>query len=410
MAKKADVGKARKKVPRSSWLWGFSCEFLLVKDILDMNVPQLMKELDFGLFLKMYERDFDTTFATLLKLLESLGIYDHFYPWPVLGIEDGYYPNIRTVDKFQAMIERIMAWYGDNHFPAPPYILVDIEPDVDPERFKNSEALRASRGLIKLDKDGKIIPVDPVKSNAEVKAEKSGKQQKGGGIMNVVGRLLDQIDEMSEERYKIASAKFQRLVDTMHAHGTKALCVALPITFSDLKDGKNLLQDFLATPIQSVEWDWINYMVFAEYAHAILAHDDFVHLTYTYARDFVAHHGDKASICLGTTGFGKQFHQTDPALYLQEFNACLAAGVNKLGIFCLENILALGEDEFRKFCQAVNKADGTFDPDPERLELAWKIRRLWEAVDDAVAPLLVQLVKSGRAMQLVQKFASGALK
>nr|MDO8118940.1 hypothetical protein [Candidatus Sigynarchaeota archaeon] len=130
------AGRATGKVPRASWFWGFSCEFLMVKDILDLKVAGLMKEYDFGLFLKMYEKDFDASFAELMKKLETLEIEDHFYPWPVLPIEDGYYPNINTVDKFSKMVERMLDWYTANGFRLPAYVLVDIEPDVDADKFR----------------------------------------------------------------------------------------------------------------------------------------------------------------------------------------------------------------------------------------------------------------------------------
>nr|MDO8114693.1 hypothetical protein [Candidatus Sigynarchaeota archaeon] len=398
------------KLPRSAWRWGFSCEFLLVQDILDLKVPELMKECNFGLFLKIYEHDFDTTYAKLLAKLKQLGIYDHFYPWPVLSLEDGYYPNIHTVDKFEALINRIMAWYKKNKFQPPEYVLVDVEPDVDQERFKKNEELRKQRAFIKLDARGKIIPIDPVKSNAEAQAEakKAGKKQ-SPNIIAEVGKIVDKIDEMDDARFDAMTKRFQRLVNAMHEQGTKALCVALPITFSDLADGKNILQDFLTTPIQTVNWDMVNYMIFAEYTHAILEHDDFVHLVYSYCKDFAKQHGEKASICFGVTGFGKHFDQIDPALYLKEFNASLNAGVTQLGIFCLENILMLGEDKFKEFCTLLDTADGSFEPDPEKLEFAMLIRKMWEAVDAGVAPLLKQLVKSGRAMQLIQNFTKGGI-
>ena len=51
MTKRSPAEKVKKMVPRSTWMWGFSCEFLLPKDMIDLKVPELMKELNFGLFL-----------------------------------------------------------------------------------------------------------------------------------------------------------------------------------------------------------------------------------------------------------------------------------------------------------------------------------------------------------------------
>ncbi|MBD3185967.1 hypothetical protein GF325_03980 [Candidatus Bathyarchaeota archaeon] len=410
-----DPLKDGKSVPRTAWQWGFSCEFLKVQDILDLGVPELMAEYDFGLFLKMYEEDFDDTYETLCHRLKELGIHDHFYPWPCLAVEKGYYPNINTVEAFTALMKRIMHWYTARGVPLPDYFLVDLEPDIDPARFEEAERLRAENRLLFRDDDGNItVPeVDGKDVLAKGREDKprngqaTRENKEGTDWMKLAGKLIDSIDEMDDARFMEASRKFQDLVDMMHERGTKALCVALPLTFDDLKDGKHLLQDFFTTPIHTVEWDMINYMIFTTPTRNLFDHDDYVHLCYSYCKSWHEMHGDRASVCFGITGFGRKLAQIDPGLYLEEFNAALATGVTKLGIFALENILMLGEAKCRKFLETVNAADGSFTPDPEKLEFARLVRDFWEGVDAFIAPLLIRIVKSGRAMEIIQKLAKG---
>ena len=396
----------KKIVPRDAWQWGLSCEFLKVEDILALEVPDLMKQYDFGLFLKMYEEDFDETYKKLLEKLIELDIFDHFFPWPCLSIDEGYYPNKHNVDAFTILIDRILDWYEEKNFPPPEYILVDLEPDINPERFEEAERLRAENRLIFQDNEGNICIPETEKETEEDVQRKEKEEKKGGGIMETVGKLIDGIDEMDEEEFMKASKKFQNLVNHMHNRGTKALCVALPMTFDDMKDGKHLLQDFFTTPIQTVKWDMFNYMIFTLPTKNIFAHEDYVHLVYSYCKDFLETHGEKASITFGITGFGKKMGQVNPELYVKEFNEALAAGVTKLGIFCLENVLMLGEKNYRAFFNTINTANGDFTPDEEKLKFANMVRRIFEGLD-YIAPALLHLVKSGRAMQLIQKAIGG---
>ena len=41
---------------------------------------------------------------TLILQLRERGIEDHLVPWPLLSIEDGYYPNEQTISKFHVLI------------------------------------------------------------------------------------------------------------------------------------------------------------------------------------------------------------------------------------------------------------------------------------------------------------------
>ena len=42
----------------------------------------------------------DDAFLEMMRTFRDYGVEDHFIPWPMVELENGYYPNTRTVDKF----------------------------------------------------------------------------------------------------------------------------------------------------------------------------------------------------------------------------------------------------------------------------------------------------------------------
>ncbi len=134
---------------RRKWQYGYSCEFLSPRDILNEGVPALMEEFDFGLFLKLSPRNLNEDLEALLKDLQDRGTYDHFYPWPLLSLADGYYPNEKTIGRFTKLVKTMMQWYADNNFPPPPQILLDIEPSPqNNQNFIQAEA-ESARSIIR---------------------------------------------------------------------------------------------------------------------------------------------------------------------------------------------------------------------------------------------------------------------
>ncbi|MHA1731102.1 MAG: hypothetical protein ACTSU5_04130 [Promethearchaeota archaeon] len=397
--------------------YGFSCEFLDPAEILRQGVPRMMKEHEFGLFLKVFDDGLDEDYKKLLQALVDNDVYEQFFPWPLLKVEDGYYPNELTVDKFRVQVAKLLDWTKENGFDAPPYILVDLEPSTDPNEAKKAEELRKDQ-LKKLRDD--IDARKSAEGAARAARETLKKDEKSGGggpdVMSFVGKLIDMIDEnVDEARFMAASEKFNGLVEEMHDAGTKALAVALPQCFDDLKDGKHLIQDFMTVPVNTVDWDLINFMVFStdfvQKTKGIISHDEFLHLAYSYCRDFKEYYepkGTTPSICFGITNYGVQDTsaiQVDPKLYRREFDAAIAAGVDQLGIYALEGVLANADDP-EGFIMEVGSATGDFTPNAEGLELASNVRRIFEALD-YVAPVLKYLVDSGKVMQIIQAVAGG---
>lgn len=387
--------------------YGYSCEFLSPSQLLKKNVPKLMADHKFGVFLKVYDEGLTDEYKQLLKTLEDFGVYDQFIPWPLLPVKDGYYANTFSAKKFSAQVKRLLDWTAANAPRQPKYVLVDLEPPTDPAEATKAEAIRK----VQLEQGE-----DAAKKLKQQQA--AGAPAKGGfDAMKFVGKLIDMIDEnVDEPKFAAATATFDEMVDMMHGFGPKAIAVSLPYTFHDAKDKDSIIQQFMSCPVLSPKWDLVNYMTFAtdlvNGTKGIISHEDFLNLVYLWGKEFIQYHrkkGQEPSMCFGITSYGitdVKAIQTDPELYRQEFSAALSAGIKQLGIYALEGVLTL--EDPNHFFEVVGSAKPDFKPDPERQELAKMVFRLIEGVD-YIAPVLKYLVKSGKVMQIIQALGSNLL-
>ncbi len=372
----------------------FSCEFLTPKDILEKGVPQLLADTGVGLALRTMPKDLDgdSDFKAMLSVFKDLGIQQQFIPWPMLEVADGYYANVKTAAKFSAMMKKTLDWYCDNDFEAPLGVVIDLEPSTDPEEAKRAEAFR---------KEGK----------------KPEEKKKGLDIMSTVGKIIDKIDDsMDPAVFESGSREFTAMQDMMHGYGTRAIAVALPLAYEDIFDGKLLVQQFMTCPVTSVDWDMINIMVFnTDYVaptKGLISNEDFRHLIYAYGKEFIQKWGKlKPSITMGITNVGIadiRAVQVDPELYRLEASALLASGMVNTGIYALDGVLQ--QPDPKAWIETVKRAKASdFNPEPDRLEMAANIRRVFQAID-FIYPVGQYLVKSGKIMNLIQMITSGALK
>ena len=172
----------------------FSAEFLTPADVVNKKAVDLLAETDTYLSLKQsYEELQGNDFKNMLSQFRDLSIEDHFIPWPMLPLADGYYANEYSVEKFSDLVKKTLDWYADNNFEVPQAVLVDLEPPTDPKEVEKAEKIR--------------------------KGEITKEEKKKGGfdIMSVVGKIVDGIDENVEpERLEAAAHKFTEMQDMVH--------------------------------------------------------------------------------------------------------------------------------------------------------------------------------------------------
>lgn len=367
----------------------FSCEFLTPADMVRRKAVDVIADTGTMVCLRTLYKDLeDPSFTAMLDAFKDRGIGQSFLPWPMLDVKDGYYANEITVDKFAALVKRVLDWYCDHGYEIPQGIIVDLEPCTDPEEARKAEQVR-------------------------LEGKKEEPKKKDFDIMSFVGKLVDGIDEnVNPERFEAAAVKFGEMQDMMHGYGTKAIAVALPMAYEDIFDNRLLIQDFMTCPVTNVNWDMINFMIFnTDYVAAtkgIITNEEYRHLLYAYGKEFVQKWGaEKSSITLGITNVGiadTRAVQRDPELYRLEVGALLAAGMTNVGIYALDGVLDLPDP--RVWIETVKAGKASdFTPDPEKLETAAMVRRAFQALDYA-APILKHLVDTGKVMDIIRAFAS----
>ena len=243
-----------------------------------------MAETDTYLALKVSYEDLETpAYKALVEKFIERGIPNHLIPWPMLPVDDGYYANELTVNKFYDLVQKCLEWYKTNKYPYPLGIIIDLEPSTDPKEVKKAEEIRR-HGLTKTAKD------------VEASKDAPPKNQGGPDVLSIVGKIIDGIDEnVNPDRFAAAAKRFSEMQAMMHTYSDiKAIAVALPLAYEDIFDGKLLVQDFMTVPIThpNCDWDLINFMVFnTDYVAAtkgIISHEDYRHLIYNY--------GDRKSV------------------------------------------------------------------------------------------------------------------
>jgi hypothetical protein len=380
----------------------FSCEFLSPQTLLDKKAPELLAETDCYLALKVDFKDITSpSYEVLVKRFIELKIADHLLPWPMLPVEDGYYANELTADKFSDLVQSVLEWYKTHNFPYPLGIIIDLEPSTDPEAVKKAEEVRRL-GLTKTAKDLEKLPV----------SEKEPAKKQGLDIMSTAGKIIDMIDEnVNPDRFAKGASRFAKMQEMMHTYGDiKAIAVALPLAYEDIFDGKLMIQDFMTVPIThpNCRWDMINFMVFnTDYVAAtkgIVSNEDYRHLIYSYAKEFIEKWGaEKSSITLGITNVGIQdvrAVQLDPELYRLEVSAILAAGMEEAGIYALDGVLE--QSNPKEWIQTVKKAKATdFVVEPNRMEFIGHARKVLQILDQ-LTPTIKYLVESGKIMEILQ--------
>ncbi|MHA1518553.1 MAG: hypothetical protein ACTSRK_00085 [Promethearchaeota archaeon] len=375
----------------------FPVEFLTPSDLIEKGAVEILAKTDTYCSLRILPADLENEdFKLLLEKFRELDIEDHFIPWPLLDVEDGYYPNEISVDKFKDLIINLLEWYKTNGFKMPTGVLIDLEPPTDPKEAKKATKLREQR----------------MKTKSKLKQKLMWKRQKRKGAIGKLQTIKNLINtvktNINPKRFEESIPKFIEIQKIMHDYGTRAIAVALPLAYEDSFDGKFLIQDFMTVPVSGVDWDMINYMIFnTDYVAAskgIISHTDYQHLIYVYGKEFVEKFGpDRASITLGITNLGVtdiRAVQTDPKLYKMEASALLAAGIKDLGLYALDGILE--QKDPVKWIETVKEAKASdFKIDTEKILFVAEIRRLFRAVD-FLAPTLQYMVDSGRYKKLIQ--------
>ena len=224
--------------------------------------------------------------------------------WPLLRDDQGYWPSERNSAVYFERVTQILDDLSAQDI-SPPWLAVDLEPPLQQvDRLRHD--LRRPASLV---------------------------------------RML---------RKNLDAARFDESVRAYSAHiasvrerGPRTLAVTLPMAAHDLHDGRPLWQDLLEAPWSPLPWDRAGVMAYgsmvAGYSRGWLSHEDARALHYRLFVRTRRHFGPvRAHASLGITGTGKlgdePVYQDWRELSL-DVSAAMAAGIEDVGIFCLEGLV-----------------------------------------------------------------------
>ena len=225
--------------------------------------------------------------------------------WPLLSDAQGYWPSEDNAQVYFQRVEQLLSAL-EQQGATPAWLAVDLEPP-----------------LTQID----VLRHAPTPLHTKM------------------ARMLRQ--NLDAARFARSVQAFEAGVGQVRARGVRTLSVTLPLAAHDLRDGVPLWQDVFQTPWAGVSWDAAGIMAYGSmvsgYSRGLLSHDDARAMHYRLMRHVARAFGARAHASIGVTGVGKLGDEpvyTDPAQLGLDASAARAAGIEDLGIFCLEGVLA----------------------------------------------------------------------
>lgn len=230
--------------------------------------------------------------------------------WPLMSLEDGYWPSERNAAAWFAQTYDLLAEL-ERAGATPDWVAVDIEPPY-------GQASRLLRETLQ-------VPVAALELAAE---------------------------NMDLERFFSSRGVFHDGVAAIRGRGIRTLGVTSALAAHDLRDDIPLWQDMLETPWTRIPWDAAGIMAYgsivAGASRGVLSIEDARAIHQPLLGHLGRRFGARAHASLGVTGagiFGDEPAYSDPEDLSRDVAAALSAGIRDIAIFCLEGILAQGRPE-----------------------------------------------------------------
>ena len=287
-----------------------TAEYMTVEQLTDPKLLALLKKYDVMVAPCIRAGKLDENLDRLFDVYEENGLTLVF--WPLLPREQGLYLNKEHADDFLKYLDEIYAWAEKYNHPVQA-LIVDIEPP-----------------------------------NYQKGTDEAPEEKQGGGLG--IGPLIKALDKKSFEESK---AKFQAILDKLHAHGTIGISTALDLSVVDLMTGMSAWQDFQGGPTMAVDWDYVSFMHFGSNNYPLLHKvfglnwDDCRYLTYRIGQIIYSKYGDRVAVSTGQTlpGEGHGVVYNSPEELAEDFSALRGAGIKHFGIYDLQGIMEREDPE-----------------------------------------------------------------
>ena len=284
--------------------YGLWSEFLDPEEVIE-QVPSLKRHA-ISLYQNIRNEDIgNEKVAALFREASCSGL--EVRAWLTLPEEEGYWPNEKNVDLFQAEALRLADWIRSSGW-AIDWIVVDMEPD-----------LQMLTTLIESFEERNIL--------------------------GVLGLLISNRDV---DAYQMALDKYAAMVETLHGMGFKVMVVTMPIVLDDILDDDAMIQDVMNIPVDQVPWDEFSFMAYTTTFSRLLQTELSSNLVYSYGSDAVKAYGEKAAIDLGIIGHEGMVAEegmTDVEEIRAQVGAAKEAGLTRIHAYSLDGIVRLDEQD-----------------------------------------------------------------
>ncbi len=279
-------------------------EYLEPEQVLEPQVMSLLKKFDINLCMAFPADGMNDRYERFLKEYEQAGIPVTL--WTLLDDNLGYWPSERNAKDFVKHVARVFDW-TDSAGARFPWLAVDMEL---PHYY-----LKQIKGA-----------TDPV--SLATTAYNIFKENRD------TGRFYD------------TAATLNKMIEVVHAHGTKVLAAASDFTAVDIAGETISIQDSLETPISPVNWDVVSFMSYTSlmtgYSKGIMKTADARWWMYKVAREMKRVLWNRAGMSIGVTYVGKledEKYYEMPDELVPDMQAVKAALIEDISVFCLEGML-----------------------------------------------------------------------
>ncbi len=278
-------------------------EYLSPDEMLGKGTVNLLKKYNVTLGMAFPPEGMNRDYAKMLAAYGQAGV--PVMLWPLLPDESGYWANEMNAMEFSDHIEKIFDW-ADGAKLQIPWLAVDMEtPFYQLERIKNASGFNK--------------------------------------LKHIVSAFSENRDR---GRFYESSAVYGRLVGRMHARGAKVIAAAAAPVTEDFQRGAFGIQDALETPVSTVNWDIVSFMIYTSaavgYGKPFVSPRDARWYLYSVMRDMKKLLWNRAGVSIGCTCTGKisdePFYST-PEELLPDMQAAKASLIDDVAIYNLEGIL-----------------------------------------------------------------------
>ena len=305
----------------------FWVEHLDACETVERALP-LLEEYGAGVCIATFERSLTESNAAALRTLGQAGLQVGL--WPLLSLEQGYFPNERNVAAYDSHVRRVIEWAEENG-AVPDLLAVDLE-----------------------------IPIDQMNSLLD--------RSRPGGLKRLVDTMRDNRDPA---RYLRAKSCLNELNFWLHARGIRTIVALLPWVALEIEGDSELLQDLMETPVTGIGWDILSPMwyssMFPGLTGGAITERDADWLGYDSCLWLKTRHPARAGVSLGVTGtgvLGDEQAFTNPEGLMVSVRAALSAGIRDISIYNLEGVL--DSDDPAAWLEALHGAGPAVPPRSDR--------------------------------------------